>query len=385
MTLHLRDLSGLLTRSKGLISFAALFLLFFTTTPVAALGVVEEEIGLPVLFSSGGQNKAVTLEALVVRPDDGQAHPLAVLNHGAPRDGTDRLGMSPGSMRAQAREFARRGWTTVVFMRRGYGTSGGDYAESSGKCTAPDYVSSGLASAEDIRAVIQAMRDRPYVDGSRIISIGRSAGGFATVALSANPPPGLVAAISFAGGRGSVRPDEVCVPDKLVGAFATFGRTSRIPMLWVYAENDHFFGPALAGRLYSAFTGAGGHAQFIAASTFGDDGHSLFSEKGLPIWSRYVDDFLAQQNLKLVNQLLPGWDAASVQYPRGLNAKGKESYLKYLEASDHKAFVMSSDGHFGWRSGQKTSDDALKDATAYCKKDNKTACYAVMIDDQPAK
>ena len=75
-----------------------------------------------------------------------------------------------------------------------------------------------------------------------MIAVGHSAGGFASVALSADPPPGLVAAISFAGGRGSRADDEVCSEDALVKAFATFGKTSRIPLLWVYAANDRFFG-----------------------------------------------------------------------------------------------------------------------------------------------
>lgn len=353
--------------------------------PAWAGGLAEEEIGLPVSFAETGQNASITLEALVIYPDDGQRHPLAVLNHGAPRKADDRAGMSPRSMRAQAREFARRGWAVVSFMRRGYGGSQGNYVESSGKCAAPDYLTSGSNSAEDIRAVIRAMRNKPYVDGNTIISVGRSAGGFATVALTADPPPGLVAAISFAGGRGSMAPDEVCTPDRLVAAFAHFGRTSRIPMLWVYAENDHFFAPALARRFHAAFTGAGGNAEFIAAPAFGTDGHGLFSEKGAPIWTRYVDDFLARRNLTLTSQLLPARDNATVHYPKGLGAQGREAYLKYLDGPGHKAFVMSSDGHFGWRTGQRTIDTAVDQATEYCRRNTPTLCYAVMIDDEPVE
>ena len=63
-------------------------------------------------------------------------------------------------------------------------------------------------------------RSRPDIDATRIISVGQSAGGFATVALTADPPAGLVAAISFAGGRGSPRDGEVCADERLVAAFA---------------------------------------------------------------------------------------------------------------------------------------------------------------------
>lgn len=360
--------------------------LFVGLVPAAWAGLVEEALGLPVTFSDGGRRgDSVTLDALIIRPDDGQRHPLAVLSHGAPRDAADRDGMSPGAMRAQAREFARRGWAVVTFMRRGYGQSEGEYVESSGKCASPDYVTSGRRSAEDIRAVIRAMAAKPYVESSRILSVGRSAGGLATVALTADPPPGLVAAISFAGGRGSVRPDEVCVPARLVEAFAGFGKTSRVPMLWVYAENDRFFGPTLARQFHDAFTGAGGKAEFIAAAPFGNDGHGLFSEKGQSIWTRYVDDFLARQRLTLVDRLLPSRDESDISYPPHLSAKGRDSFRKYLDASDHKAFAMSRDGAYGWRSGQKSVEAAVEDALANCSKNTSKTCRTVMIDDEEAE
>lgn len=365
---------------KRLIAVFAVLLAL--AAPARAAGLVEESVGLPVSF---GRGRTLTLDALVIRPDDGRPHPLAVLNHGAPRKAEDREGMSPRTMRAQAREFARRGWTVVAFMRRGYGESEGDYVESSGKCVAPDYETSGRTSADDIRAVIRAMADNPHVDASKVISVGRSAGGFATVALTADPPPGLVAAISFAGGRGSTGPDEVCVPQRLADTFGVFGRTSRVPMLWVYSENDHYFGPDLARRFHSAFTRAGGKAEFIAAREFGSDGHNLFSQGGAPIWTRYVDDFLARQDLTLVRQLLPVRDEAAVAYPKGLGAKGREAFLKYLDGADHKAFVMSREGQFGWRSGQKTVAAAVDGATEFCRQYSRRPCYAVMIDDDPVE
>ena len=46
-----------------------------------------------------------------------------------------------------------------------------------------------------------------------VSAVGVSAGGFATVALTASAPQGLVAAINFAGGRGSLSADEVCEED----------------------------------------------------------------------------------------------------------------------------------------------------------------------------
>jgi dienelactone hydrolase len=293
--------------------------------------------------------------------------------------------MNPRAMRAQAREFARRGWVAVSFMRRGYGESEGQYAESSGGCANPDYRNSGRQSAQDLRGVIAAMKQKPYVDASRIVSVGRSAGGFATLALTADPPAGLVAAINFAAGRGSQKPDEVCQPDRLVEAFGHFGRTSRIPTLWVYSENDHYFNPKLAKRFHQAFTGAGGRAELVIAAPFGEDGHSLFSEKGAPVWTGLVDPFLARHELKLVDQLLPLRDEASVHYPKGLGARGKEAFLKYLDEDGQKAFAMSRDGFFGWRSRQKNAEAAIEGALENCRKVTQDPCTPVMINDRPVQ
>ena len=75
-------------------------------------------------------------------------------------------------------------------------------------------------------------------------------------------------------------------------------------MLWVYAQNDHFFSPQLAEEFYRAFTGKGGTAQFVHVNSFGADGHALFSQAGIPIWTPMVDAFLQSQNLVLRKTLL---------------------------------------------------------------------------------
>jgi dienelactone hydrolase len=272
-----------------------LFLLHVLVLPLIAQDLVEQQLRIP---APGAGKKG--LEAIMVRPGDPGPHPLALINHGAPRDGSKRRTMSPRDMLPQAREFARRGWTTVVVMRRGYGDSGGDFAEDARACSRnPEYYRAGMESAEDLRAAIAYLSKLPEVDPTRIVSVGRSAGGFATVALTSDPPPGLVAAISFAGGRGSQAKDEVCNSAELINAFHDFGKKSRIPMLWVYAQNDHFFSPRLAAEFYRAFTGAGGTAQLVTAPPFGEDGHALFSSDGTPIWAPMVDAFLKSQNLVL--------------------------------------------------------------------------------------
>jgi len=365
--------------------FVAIVLVFVALAgPASATGLIEEDITLTATFEGRRARAVLDLEALVVRPDDGLPHPLVVLNHGAPRQADDRPGMHPRRHVLNAREFARRGWVVVVPMRRGYGQSEGEYVESSGRCDDPDYLASARASAEDVRQVIARMAEMPYVDASKTLVVGQSAGGLATVALTASPPPGVVAAINFAGGRGSTKPDHVGRPERLVDAFAVFGRTSRVPMLWVYTDNDRYFAPQLARRFHEAFTEAGGNARLIAAPPFGEDGHMLFSDKGIPIWTRYVEEFLAAQRLTQFERPLPPRDVSRIAYPKGLSESGRAAFAKYLEAPSHKAFVMSPSGAFGWRSGQRSLDEAVEQAVELCAKHAGKRCRTMMINDENA-
>ena len=275
------------------VALAALLAIVASSAPLRAAEILQESLRIPALVDGA----SVELDALVMRPDDPRPHPLAVINHGSPRDSGDRSSMSPFGMSAQARAFARRGFVAVSFTRRGYGRSQGDWAETYGSCADPDYARAGLAGAADIAAVAQFMQTQPYVSKGKWISVGVSAGAFATVALSAEAPPGLAAALAFAPGRGSTSADTVCAEDRLVAAFAQYGRTSRIRVLWVSAQNDRFFGPRLVAWLTSAFTQGGAKLSFVATPPFGEDGHALFSARGAAIWSPIVDQFLSAHGL----------------------------------------------------------------------------------------
>ena len=363
----------------------ALFLLQGLALPGMGQSLVEQELRIPAP-GAGKQG----LEAVMVRPNEPGPHPLALVNHGAPRNNTDRRKMTPWDMLPQAREFARRGWTTVIVMRRGYGDSGGGFDEDARSCSRfPDYLGSGQESAKDLRAAIEYLSKLPEVDPTRIISIGRSAGGFATVALSAKPPAGLVAGISFAGGRGSPAKDQVCNPADLIGAFRDFGKTARIPMLWVYAQNDHFFSPQLAAEFYRAFTGAGGTAQFVSAAPFGTDGHGLFSDAGIPIWTSMVDSFLQSQKLVLRQTLLALPEAPpGIDPPAQLSENGLAEFHQFLTLPLHRAFAVSADGHFGYSFGRHTDKDAKQLAEKRCgdSAGNKQRCTLYVVDNaNPSK
>lgn len=331
-------------------------------TPAAADPLHREELRIP-MAAAGPRG----LEALLIRPSGSQRFPLALISHGAPRDAEARERMTPNGLHAQAVEFARRGFAALVVMRRGYGNSGGRYAENSGPCERRDYLLAANASATDLRAAVDGMSGRGDVTTQGMIAVGISAGGFASIALSADPPPGLAAVINFAGGRGSRADDDVCDEAALVRAFATMGKRSRIPMLWVYARNDKYFGPELAQRMHAAFTAGGGRAEFIDAAAFGRDGHGLFSATGVPIWTPMVDGFLRKMNLGAC-ELLAAPVTAALPPPRQLGERGRGGFAAYLASGPHKAFAVSSAGYFAFRSGLRTLAQAETAALAECTK-----------------
>jgi len=60
---------------------------------------------------------------------------------------------------------------------------------------------------------------------------------------------------------GHIVDDDICQPGMLVSTFWILGKKSRIPTLWVYAENDHSSPLPIAQSCYEQFKEAGGKAQ----------------------------------------------------------------------------------------------------------------------------
>jgi len=348
-----------------------------TAHVAAADPFVHETLTIPMAAAG-----ASGLEALLMRPSAPGRYPLALINHGSPRDGAARRSMSPRAMLPHATEFARRGWAAVVLMRRGFGGSGGGFADDFGTCRDPDYLKAAANSTADIKAAVAFLAQHSNVDTARFISVGVSAGGFATIALTADPPSGLAAGINFAGGRGSLEDDQVCKADRLIDAYRSFGRRSRKPTLWVYAENDRFFGPALARQFKDAFVAGGGSADLVMAPPFGRDGHLLFSAGGIPRWTPIVDDFLKRNKLALRDALIAAPQRPATAAPAQLSERGRREFAAFLASGTHKAFAVSPDGHFGWRSGRRTVDEAKADALENCRRSGKN-CRLVVVDDSP--
>lgn len=182
-------------------------------------------------------------------------------------------------------------------LRRGYGASGGTWAENYGSCRDPNFVAGGTETARDIRSAVTYATALPGIRRDGAVVVGQSAGGWGSLALAARNPPEVAAIVNMAGGRGGRvdnLPNNNCRADVLATSAGQFGQSARVPSLWVYTANDSFFSPSLAGAMHQNYVQAGGVAEFRALPAFGQDGHGLFTAAGGPqIWGPLVEAFLA--------------------------------------------------------------------------------------------
>ena len=329
-------------------------------------GLVRELDSVP--FSQPNA-PTLNLKAIVARPATAGRFPLVVISHGSPRRITEAKKRDLDWADWIADDFARRGWAAATVLRRGYGASDGAVADSYGTCNEPQFRAAGLMSAQDIVQAVRYFQKQPYVDPTRVLLVGVSAGGFGSIAAASLAPAGVVAVVNFAGGRGSVSADDVCKPDELVEAYGDFGKTVRVPSLWIYSQNDHFFGPDLARRMFAAFKSSGAPGELLIAPPYQRDGHNLIF--GQPIWRDAVYDFLKRNHLPFAAPMLPP--------PPQASAAIAQAFADYLATPNYeKAFVIGPGGAYGWASGYNTADAALAAAREQCEQNCKVV-YA--IDD----
>jgi dienelactone hydrolase len=255
----------------------------------------EQSLDVPETDAVGA---ITTIATRVCRPTGKGPFPLAILNHAAAQPGEDRaeIGVA-GCDSPLPRWFLDHDYVVALPLRRGYGRSDAGWAADPGSCASPDYVKSGFEAARDIAAVADYLEKSPDVRPHGLVVAGEDEGGWAALAFASVPAnTDLAAVIDVDGGMGGHAASEtghVCRPDLLVDAAGTFGKTTRVPTLWIYASNDPVFPPELARAMLAAFTGAGGKAEFAAPASPEGDGHVwMFSGPGTAVWSPLLDGFL---------------------------------------------------------------------------------------------
>lgn len=145
------------------------------------------------------------------------------------------------------------------------------------------------------------------------------------------------------------------------------GATTHNPSLWIFAQNDGFFGPAIARQMFDAYTAAGAPAEFDAAPPYDHDGHLLIFSPTPALWWPRVSEFLEQLHLptRLIADLPP---LADLPDPPNLDARGKSDFAFYVHTRDYeKAFATDGKGHYGSVIARRTQEGAEAVALAHCK------------------
>ena len=261
----------------------------------AAAALVESVVKVPVEVTDVHQRKHQhDITVTIFRDDARDRAPFLILNHGRAADAAGRAKLGRARYDRNAAYFVERGFAVFVPTRIGYGVTGGPDIEDSGPCNGKHYtVAFDIAAAENL-PVIQYAKSRSYVIGDRGILVGQSVGGATTVALAARNIAGVAGAINFAGGAGgspATRPDQPCAPDTLARTYADFGRTARISMLWLYSENDRFWGKDFPHKWFEGYTAQGAVAEFVQLPPSGTNGHSSFTDNP-SAWRPHVERYL---------------------------------------------------------------------------------------------
>jgi dienelactone hydrolase len=340
-----------------------------------------------VMVPKGRGLFSVELETTLYKPDGEGPFPVALINHGK-ASGDPRF---QGRYRPApaARYFLQRGYAVVVPMRQGFSRSSGTYI--GGGCNVE---SNGRAQAEDVIAALDWLRTQPWADMGRIVVIGQSHGGWTTLAFGAAGYPGVKGLVNFAGG---LRQDG-CPnwKEQLASAAGAYAKTTKLPSLWFYGDNDSYFDPPTWQAMHTQYEGAGGQAKLVAFGRFGSDSHSLFgSSRGGPIWEPEMTAFLQSVGMpyergvhamKFSAKSAPAGPAATnfaaladdARIPF-LGDNGRNAYKGWLAQEPPRAFAISPQGAWGWAYG---GDDPLKRALDNCNKQGKGACRLYAVDDR---
>jgi dienelactone hydrolase len=244
-----------------------------------------------------GPDNRTLMRTVVHRPRGEGPFPLVVINHGSTQVSARRASYADPGFGVAVGWFVDRGYAVALPQRPGHGETGGPYLEEQDGCDNADFHRAGLATADSIEAAISYLRAQPFVRGEGIVVVGQSAGGWGALALASRNPSGVKAIINVAGGRGGRsydKADNNCAPQRLANTAGRYGRTARIPTLWIYTKNDSYFGPELSQRMSDAYRKAGGIIEFHLLEPFGGEGHNVFlTPSGEKVWGPIVEKFLA--------------------------------------------------------------------------------------------
>lgn len=243
------------------------------------------------------QGREITLEMVTFKPAGAGPFPNLLFQHGSTGSGSDPSSFTNTvTSPALAKFFNDRGWMVMFPQRRGRGKSDGLYDEGfepdrSQYSDRPEFALPGVDHALcDLDAVIEHVLGKADVDPAQMLIGGHSRGAFLSLAFAAARPLIFKGVLNFVGGWVD---DSGPASDSINGVIARRGGTFPGPSIWLYAENDPFYGIAHSRKNFEAFIAAGGQGNFhVLTAPPGHDGHHIVSLTDL--WGPVIEQFLAR-------------------------------------------------------------------------------------------
>jgi dienelactone hydrolase len=242
----------------------------------------------------------LTLTLFVPRDQGDGPFPLAVINHGRPPERAARNAMSRQRFERISRYLMSKGLAVVVPTRIGYGETAGSFdPEETGGCAA-SIAPMLTAGSDEVFAARTHAATLPGIDASRWIAVGVSVGGLVSLETAMRHPPGLAAVVNFAGGVGGdpkARPGRPCSPQRVSEHLRAGAALATVPTLWLYWDNDKFWGPDIPRDWFDAWKRGGAAASALyTLPASGEDGHMGFSTD-MNGWKPLVDKALADAGI----------------------------------------------------------------------------------------
>ena len=271
----------------------------------AQVGEPVSQIVQITVHPGGAFGRDVAMTTEVFKPNGDGPFPVVLYSHGRAASDAERRDMKVPISRSVVRYWNGKGFAVVAPIRPGYGVTGGADRELTGarynqfgNCIGrPDLAAPTRNAVVATRAAIDWLSTQEWADARRIVLVGTSIGGLASVATAATNPPGLIGYINFAGGAGgdpARAPGNSCGVDVMEALMREFGKTTHVPGLWLYAQNDLYWGAEAPRLWHAAFVETGATAQFVQTDPVpGADGHLLMT-RGVELWSPHIDKFLKQ-------------------------------------------------------------------------------------------
>jgi len=254
-----------------------------------------ETVWIPLTETpSPSSPREIKLEGMLYRPPASGRLPVLVFNHGSTGGGR----VAPTSTEwfrypEVARFFVNRGWAVLIPMRRGRGASGGEYLERY-DCDRAVMAAGVDRAVADLDAVLTFVSSQPWADMDRFLLGGMSRGGLLSVLYPSLRRTNARGVINFAGGWTVERCDRTTRFN--ADTFAEAGRAGKLPMLWLYSENDRNYGPGAVQSYHRLFIQGGGTAELQLYPPIGHDGHILLPG-AVTVWQTAVQSFLARVGL----------------------------------------------------------------------------------------